>query len=112
MCPYLKEIRKLIKDIKSINPDVFPIEICEGIYAKPNSFSKTIRWNYIQKSDIGYLTTHRDHSEMTDLNRNEFCGCPLSQFNNIVKHIVRTILKSILDNMMEGENNESKEIKN
>ena len=108
MCPYLKEVRKLIKNIKSINPDVFPIEICEGIYAKPNSFSNTIRWNYIQKTDIGYLTTHR---ETTDLNRKEFCGCPLSQFNNIVKHIVQTILKSILDNITKGENYESKKTK-
>ena len=109
MCTYLKEVRKLIKDIKSINPDVFPIEICEGIYARPNSFSKTVRWNYIQKTDIGYLTTHK---EVTDLNRKEFCGCPLSQFNNIVKHIVRTILKSTLDNIMEGGNDESKKTKN
>ncbi len=109
MDPILKEVRSLIKDIKSINPNVFPIEICEGIYAKPNSFSKTVRWNYIQKTDIGYLTTYK---EATHLNLKEFCGCPLSQFNNIVKHIVRTILQSTLDNMMEGENNESKEIKN
>ena len=96
MNPYLKEVRKLIKDIKSINPNVFPIEICEGIYAKPNSFSKTIRWNYIQETDIGYLTTHKNHKEMTDLNQKEFCGCPLSQFNDIVKHIVQTILKNVL----------------
>lgn len=109
MCPYLKEIRKLIKDIKSINPDVFPIEICEGIYAKPDSFSKTVRWNYIQKTNIGYLTTHK---EATHLNLKEFFGCPLSQFNNIAKHIVRSILQSTLDNMMEGGNDESKKTKN
>ena len=100
MCPYLKEVRKLIKDIKSINPDVFPIEICEGIYAKPNSFSKTVKWNYIQKTDIGYLTTHK---ETTHLNINEFCGCRLSQFNDTVKHIVQTILKNVLTQIQGKE---------
>lgn len=97
MNPYLKEVRKLIKDIKSINPDVFPIAIIGGLYARPESSffksNKTPRmWNFIQKTDIGYLTSHETMPEDCF----GFCGCPLSCFDDTVKIEVRDILKNVL----------------
>ena len=98
MCPVLKEIRKLIKKIKKIDPKVFPIEIVGGLYDKPDGFSKESEFCYIQETSIGYLTTHDKYYPEFSAN---YCGAPVSSFPLQSRIEVKDELQRVLDDLIE-----------
>jgi len=102
MNPLLYKARKIIRQLKKIKKDIFPIEIPNGIYAKPNGgfFKHDHCWKYISSTSIGYLQTHPQL--YIDGNYVEgSCGCMLSSFDHRVKEEVVKILEEKLKEIEE-----------